>query len=252
MAAFAKKRKRLYRTTRPLVGLRRRVAPAGGLSDPQSPAPSTDTRAVPLPRRRGGAAAAAFGIEGTGVLILERASAATSRARRRHSATNFSLSMIGEDPGAFLPGFVGTRGHDHWFGPLRDGYRWGCQMVIDLDSWEVGYADGQLSRPSRCPADFDQFSYSSGYVQGHAAPREASRLPYAVNHRSVVVAPPRSVRGAGGTFSSGRACLNERTAAFCSTSTIDANGCRRVCVGDLIDRFDLSFPRAANQKCETG
>jgi hypothetical protein len=39
---------------------------------------------------------------------------------------------------------------------------------IDLDSWEVGYADGQVSRPSQCPANLDSFSYSTGYCEGRA------------------------------------------------------------------------------------
>jgi hypothetical protein len=41
-------------------------------------------------------------------------------------------------------------------------------MIIDLDSWETGYADGQLGRPTRCPDNFDRFSYSSGYCEGRA------------------------------------------------------------------------------------
>jgi hypothetical protein len=39
---------------------------------------------------------------------------------------------------------------------------------IDLDSWEVGYADGQFCRLSQCPANLDSFSYSSGYCEGRA------------------------------------------------------------------------------------
>src|ERR1700738_2195889 len=39
---------------------------------------------------------------------------------------------------------------------------------IDLDSWEVGYADGQFGRLSQCPANLDSFSYSSGYCEGRA------------------------------------------------------------------------------------
>ena len=42
------------------MGLRRRVASAGGVSDPRPLTPPTDTRAVPLPHRRGSVAAAAF------------------------------------------------------------------------------------------------------------------------------------------------------------------------------------------------
>src|SRR5580693_346024 len=46
----------------------------------------------------------------------------------------------------------------------------GAKMVIniDLDGWEVGYADGQVSRLSQCPANLDSFSYSSGYWEGRA------------------------------------------------------------------------------------
>jgi hypothetical protein len=39
---------------------------------------------------------------------------------------------------------------------------------IDLDSWEVGYADGQFGRLSHCPANLDSFSYSTGYCEGRA------------------------------------------------------------------------------------
>src|SRR5207248_1821124 len=51
-------------------------------------------------------------------------------------------------------------GHIAW---LRSDSGWGQEMIIDLDSWETGYADGQLGRPSRCPAGLDRFSYSGGY-----------------------------------------------------------------------------------------
>jgi len=43
---------------------------------------------------------------------------------------------------------------------------WRGPMIIDLDSWEMGYADGLNGHPSRPQADLDPFSYSSGYVQG--------------------------------------------------------------------------------------
>jgi hypothetical protein len=36
-------------------------------------------------------------------------------------------------------------------------------MIVDLDSWEKGYADGQLGRASQCPTDLDPLSYSSGW-----------------------------------------------------------------------------------------
>jgi hypothetical protein len=42
-------------------------------------------------------------------------------------------------------------------------------MIIDLDSWETGYADGQLGRASQRPTDLDPWSYSSGYREGRAA-----------------------------------------------------------------------------------
>ena len=44
----------------------------------------------------------------------------------------------------------------------------GCKMVIDLDSWETGYADGSLGRALQCPLDFDQISYLSGYCEARA------------------------------------------------------------------------------------
>ena len=53
-------------------------------------------------------------------------------------------------------------------------------MIIDLDSWEAGYDDGLLGRPSQCMPGLDRFSYSSGYFQARAyragtqeAPRHA-------------------------------------------------------------------------------
>ena len=70
----------------------------------------------------------------------------------------------------------------------------GCKMIIDLDSWETGYADGQLSRPSRCPADLDQFSYSSGYCQGHTGGRETLARRRAQSQGKRV-----SQRGVGGS-----------------------------------------------------
>jgi hypothetical protein len=41
-------------------------------------------------------------------------------------------------------------------------------MIVDLDSWEAGYDDGLLGRPSQCAPSLDRFSYSSGYVQARA------------------------------------------------------------------------------------
>jgi len=40
-------------------------------------------------------------------------------------------------------------------------------MLIDLDSWGIGYSDGLDGRPSES-AGFDPFSYSSGYRQGRS------------------------------------------------------------------------------------
>jgi hypothetical protein len=41
-------------------------------------------------------------------------------------------------------------------------------MIIDLDSWEEGYTDGLLGRPSQCAVGLDGVSYSSGYSQARA------------------------------------------------------------------------------------
>ena len=60
------------------------------------------------------------------------------------------------DPGAMLAVNASTSPFWGWRGP----------MIIDLDSWEMGYADGLNGHPSRPQADLDPFSYSSGYVQG--------------------------------------------------------------------------------------
>jgi hypothetical protein len=46
-------------------------------------------------------------------------------------------------------------------------------MIIDLDSWEVGYGDGHVGRPFECPANRDQVSYESGYSLGRSARAEA-------------------------------------------------------------------------------
>jgi hypothetical protein len=50
---------------------------------------------------------------------------------------------------------------------------------IDLDSWEVGYADGQFGRLSQCPANLESFSYSSGYCEGRACHVGTDRNQYA-------------------------------------------------------------------------
>ena len=44
----------------------------------------------------------------------------------------------------------------------------GALMIIDLHSWEAGYAEGRLGRPSQCPDNLDKLSYSSGYCEGCA------------------------------------------------------------------------------------
>ena len=45
-------------------------------------------------------------------------------------------------------------------------------MVIDLDSWEAGYADGRLANRAKCPSNCDALSYSSGYREGVACRTE--------------------------------------------------------------------------------
>jgi hypothetical protein len=55
------------------------------------------------------------------------------------------------------------------------------KMIVDLDSWEAGYDDGLLGRPSQCTPGLDRFSYSSGYVQARACrpgTQEDLRLRY--------------------------------------------------------------------------
>jgi len=42
-------------------------------------------------------------------------------------------------------------------------------MIVDLDSWETGYADGQLGRAPECPIELDSSSYSLGFRQGRAS-----------------------------------------------------------------------------------
>jgi hypothetical protein len=41
-------------------------------------------------------------------------------------------------------------------------------MIIDFESWETGYADARIGRPSQCPDHLDLFSYLSGYREGRA------------------------------------------------------------------------------------
>jgi len=51
-------------------------------------------------------------------------------------------------------------------------------MIVDLDSWEAGYDDGLLGRPSQCTPGLDRFSYSSGYSQARAGTQEDLRRRY--------------------------------------------------------------------------
>jgi hypothetical protein len=51
---------------------------------------------------------------------------------------------------------------------LCPGLQWEALMIIDLHSWEAGYAEGRLGRPSQCPDNLDKLSYSSGYCEGRA------------------------------------------------------------------------------------
>jgi hypothetical protein len=54
-------------------------------------------------------------------------------------------------------------------------------MIVDLESWEAGYDDGLLGRPSQCASGLDRFSYSSGYFQARACragTQEDVRLRY--------------------------------------------------------------------------
>ena len=51
----------------------------------------------------------------------------------------------------------------------------GARMIIDLDSWEAGYADGRLGCGPACPEHHDEVSYSSGYREGRAT-RAGTRM----------------------------------------------------------------------------
>jgi hypothetical protein len=59
-----------------------------------------------------------------------------------------------------------------------------ADKIIDLDSWETGYADGELGRAAQCPigCDCHPLSYSIGYYAGRkaraGARRQAPRLRY--------------------------------------------------------------------------
>jgi hypothetical protein len=52
-------------------------------------------------------------------------------------------------------------------------------MTIDFESWDAGYVDGQVGRPSHCPDNLDSFSYSIGYREGRAY-RMRNRLGHTV------------------------------------------------------------------------
>jgi hypothetical protein len=53
----------------------------------------------------------------------------------------------------------------------------GARMIIDLDSWEAGYADGRLGCGPACPEHHDEVSYSSGYREGRATRGGARMKP---------------------------------------------------------------------------
>jgi len=53
----------------------------------------------------------------------------------------------------------------------------GAHMIIDLDSWEAGYADGRLVCGPACPEHHDEVSYSSGYREGRATRAGARMKP---------------------------------------------------------------------------
>jgi hypothetical protein len=53
----------------------------------------------------------------------------------------------------------------------------GEAMIVDLESWEAGYDDGLVGRPSQCTQGLDQVSYSSGYFQARACRAETQETP---------------------------------------------------------------------------
>src|SRR5262245_14702465 len=76
-------------------------------------------------------------------------------------------------------------------------------MIVDLESWEAGYDDGLLGRPSQCTPGLDRFSYSSGYVQARACrpgTQEDLRLRYTGSSLAqkrdeparLIIAPPKT------------------------------------------------------------
>ena len=57
-------------------------------------------------------------------------------------------------------------------------------MIIDLDSWEIGYQDGHSGRAYECPASRDQVSYSSGFAKAaQLVAKRAERLDCATRYR---------------------------------------------------------------------
>jgi hypothetical protein len=58
----------------------------------------------------------------------------------------------------------------------------GAQMIIDLDSWEAGYADGRLGCGPACPENRDEVSYSSGYREGRATRAGVRMKPPRLRH----------------------------------------------------------------------
>jgi hypothetical protein len=59
-------------------------------------------------------------------------------------------------------------------------------VIIDLDSWETGYADGKLGRAPECPIELDPSSYSLGFRQGRASRAGMSRERAAAALSSVI------------------------------------------------------------------
>ena len=58
--------------------------------------------------------------------------------------------------------------------------------IIDLDSWETGYADGELGRAPQCPidSDCDPLSYSMGYREGLSSRAGTRRKAHAFATRN--------------------------------------------------------------------
>src|SRR5262249_31228249 len=62
-----------------------------------------------------------------------------------------------------------------------------AQMILDLDSWEAGYYDALLGRPSQCTASLERVSSARGYSQPQAYGAEvqgAFRLRYPKRSRA--------------------------------------------------------------------